>query len=264
MKGAVDIGLPNGGQHTVADEVAVALSYNGSTQAVMLATPADLLDFAAGFSLTEGIVTDLAQIDRMELAEHPNGLEVQLWLTDPAEARLAERRRFMAGPVGCGLCGIDSLEQALRPLPALPADQTRLTETQITAAIPALRAAQPLHDLTHAVHAAGFLHTGALDPVREDVGRHNALDKVIGVLARSGRDAAGGALVITSRVSVEMVQKAVLARAPVLIAASAPTARAVALAEAAGLTLVALARETGFQIFTHPQRIDTKGASDVA
>ena len=171
----------------------------------------------------------------------------------------------MAGPVGCGLCGIDSLDQAIRPLPTLPDTPLSLTPAQISAAAEALRGAQALHDITRAVHAAGFFTPDAgLVAAREDVGRHNALDKLVGALARTGHEARAGALILTSRVSVEMVQKAVLAGAPVLVAVSAPTAHAIRLAEAAGLTLAALARGEMFEVFTHPHRIATARASDVA
>ncbi|MHC0052641.1 formate dehydrogenase accessory sulfurtransferase FdhD [Actibacterium sp. D379-3] len=262
---AVAGGAAHAGTRALAEELPVALSYNGTTQAVMMASPADLEDFATGFSLSEEIITDLSQIERMELVQHDTGLEVQIWLAPGAEARLARRRRHMAGPVGCGLCGIDSLEQALRPLPPLPDNPLTLTPAQIGTAMAQLRAGQALHDITRSMHGAGFLTPDAeLAAMREDVGRHNALDKLIGALARDGRDAAQGAVLLTSRVSVEMVQKAVLARAPVLIAVSAPTAHAVRLAQAAGLTLVALARDDRFELFTHPHRITIDETSNVA
>ncbi|KGB82027.1 formate dehydrogenase [Rhodovulum sp. NI22] len=262
---AVARGVARPGTRAVAEEVPVALSYNGTTQAVMMASPADLEDFAAGFTLSEEIVNDLSEIESLTIAAHPNGIEVQMWLAPGAEARLARRRRHMAGPVGCGLCGIDSLDQAIRPLPTLPDTSLSLTPAQISAAAEALRGAQALHDITRAVHAAGFFTPDAgLVAAREDVGRHNALDKLVGALARAGHEARAGALILTSRVSVEMVQKAVLAGAPVLVAVSAPTAHAIRLAEAAGLTLAALARGEMFEVFTHPHRIATARASDVA
>lgn len=240
----------------LAEEVPVALSYDGTTQAVMLASPADLEDFAVGFSLAEGIVGTPAQIDRIERADHPEGIDLRIWLAPGLGARLMVRRRAMAGPVGCGLCGLDSLREVARPLPPLPADGVRLTPDDIGAALAAMSRAQDLHGATRAAHAAGFwTPSEGLVATREDVGRHNALDKLIGALARAGRDASGGAIVMTSRVSIELVQKAVLARAPVLAAVSAPTARAVEAAGAAGLTLIARARGAGFDIHTHPDRI---------
>lgn len=237
------------------EETPVALVYNGSTQAVMMATPDDLADFGIGFSLTEGIVSRADQVESLDVLAHGAGIEVQMWLAEGRAAVMAARRRQMLGPVGCGLCGIDSLDEALRPLPRL-ATALRLSAAEIDAAMGALAARQPLHDQTRAVHAAGFHRPGAgIVAAREDVGRHNALDKLIGALATAGEQAAAGAIVITSRISVDMVQKCVIAGAPVLIAASAPTAHAVRIADAAGLTLVGLARRRGFDIFTHPERI---------
>jgi FdhD protein len=247
------------------EETPVALTYNGSTQAVMMATPADLKDFATGFSLTEGIITDPAQIETLAIETHANGIEINIWLTPDRATALTARRRAMAGPVGCGLCGIDSLAEATRPLPSVTATPT-LTLSQITTATDALRAAQPLHDETRATHAAGFLTPQGLQIAREDVGRHNALDKVIGALARQGEDPATGAFVLTSRLSVELVQKTALAGCGMLIAVSAPTTRAVATADAAKITLIALARDGGAEVFTHPHRIPglTKGSTNVA
>jgi len=250
---------PGGLRHdplTMPEEMAVALSFNGSTQAVMMATPGDLADFGYGFALTEGIATP-AEIESLDIVQHPNGLEVQIWLKSPAEARLSARRRTMTGPVGCGLCGLDSLDQALRLMPAVAAGGFTMTPAQIMAAMAALPAAQPLHDATHAAHAAGFW-AGRLRAVREDVGRHNALDKLAGHLARPARgDAAApnGAILLTSRVSIDLVQKTAAMGVPVLIAASAPTAQAVSLAEACGITLIARARPDRFDVFTHSDRI---------
>jgi len=170
----------------------------------------------------------------------------------------------MMGPVGCGLCGIDSLDQALRDLPVLPEGGTALTYAEVAGATEALRGHQPLHDQTHAVHAAGFLVAGqGIVMSREDVGRHNALDKLIGALLRAGITPAMGAIVLTSRVSVEMVQKTVIAGAPILIAVSAPTALATRMADDAGLTLAAFARGKGFDLYAHPARIED-GETDVA
>ncbi len=247
----------------LAQETAVAMVYGGSTQAVMMASPADLLDFAVGFSLTEGIVRDPGQIERLEIVDHPQGIEAQMWLAEDRAEALAARRRFMAGPVGCGLCGIDSLEQAGRGLPDLGDAGPVLDASQIARATEDLRRWQPLHDATRAVHAAGFLLPGqGVVLAREDVGRHNALDKLIGSMARQGLDAGQGAFVLTSRVSVEMVQKCALAGCAMLIAVSAPTAHALELARGAGITLAAFARGEGFDLFTRPDRI--AGGPDVA
>ncbi len=239
------------GTRLLPEEVAVALSFNGSTQAVMMATPADLEDFAYGFALTEGLATP-QEISEVEVVETAKGIDVQIWVTAEAEARLAKRRRTMAGPVGCGLCGIDSLEEAVRDLPSVSASFT-MTPAQVRAAIAALPGAQPLHDATRAVHAAGFWN-GALLMAREDVGRHNALDKLAGAMQRANTHPTG-AIVLTSRVSIDMVQKVAAIGAPMLIAVSAPTAHAVAMAEAAGITLIALARPDRFEVFTHSTRL---------
>ncbi|NDV01903.1 formate dehydrogenase accessory sulfurtransferase FdhD [Pseudoroseicyclus tamaricis] len=225
----------------LAEEVPVALVFNGTTQAAMMATPADIEDFATGFALTEGLAAR-EEIGEVEVITQPNGLEARLWLPEERAAALAARRRAMAGPVGCGLCGIDSLEQAVRPLPRLAAGTLSLSTAEATSALDALRQLQPLHDETRAVHAAGFWHPDSgVTLAREDVGRHNALDKLIGALLRSGAEVSTGALIVTSRLSVEMVQKAVMAGAPLLVSVSAPTAHAVRLAEEAGLTLVSRA-----------------------
>lgn len=245
------------------EEVPVALVYNGTTQAVMMATPGDLEDFGVGFSLTEGIVADPSEIERIEVLTHDAGIEVQMWLAESRAEAMAARRRRMLGPVGCGLCGIESLDEALRAVPAVTGALT-LAASDVDAAVTGLTSQQPLHDQTRAVHAAGFYVPGqGVVMAREDVGRHNALDKLVGALARAGVPAGTGAMVITSRVSVDMVQKCLVAGAPVLIAVSAPTAHAVRLAEDSGLTVAALARGRGFDIFTHPERI-TNGGADVA
>ncbi|MFT7026554.1 MAG: FdhD protein [Paracoccaceae bacterium] len=225
------------------EESPVAFSYNGTVHAVMMATPRDLEDFAVGFSITEGIVTGEGGIESLEIIAHPAGLEARMWLPDASALALTARRRSMAGPVGCGLCGIESLEEAIRPLPVLPAGALRIGAAQALAALDGLRASQPLHDETRAVHAAGFwTAAGGMALAREDVGRHNALDKLIGALARAGTAAGAGAVILSSRVSVEMVQKCAMAGAPVILAMSSPTAHAVRLADGAGMTVACRAR----------------------
>lgn len=250
------------GSRMLPEEVAVAISYNGSTQAVMMATPGDLVDFAYGFSLTEGIARP-EEIDSVTPVETARGIDLQIWLKPEAEARQSRRRRQMAGPVGCGLCGIDSLEEALRTPTPIPEQAYIMSPAEIRAAIAALPGHQPLHDATRAAHAAGFW-SGGLSAVREDVGRHNALDKLAGHLARAPHGS--GAVLLTSRVSIDMVQKVAAIGAPMLIAVSAPTAHAVDLADQAGLTLIALARSDRFEVFTHPGRIAAQSpeASHVA
>jgi FdhD protein len=245
------------------EETPVAITVNGSTQAVMMASPADIEDFGIGFALSEGIVDRLAEIESAEALEIAEGFEARLWISDAKAEALGERRRAMLGPVGCGLCGIDSLAQAMRDVPQVP-DGARFDLAEIAGAGDALRAHQPVHDLTRAVHAAGFLQPGqGITHAREDVGRHNALDKLIGALARDGVPASDGAFVMTSRVSVDIVQKAAMAGAGAIVSVSAPTAHALRLAEGAGITLAAFARGAQVEIYCHPNRI-TESTSDVA
>lgn len=249
---------------SLPEETPVAVVFDGTTAAVMMATPDDVADFAMGFALTEGFITTPGDVAEFEIVPHELGIEARFWLRGDRAEALKARRRNMLGPVGCGLCGIDSLEQAIRPLPALPPGSAVFTQGDVGRATDALRAHQPLHDLTRAVHAAGFMQAdGRFILTREDVGRHNALDKLIGGMAHRGIVPATGAIVLTSRVSVEMVQKTVIAGCPVLIAVSAPTAHALRLAEAAGLTLAAFARGGTFDIYAHPGRIQT-GACNAA
>lgn len=245
------------GHRDLAQETPVALTYDASTYAVMMATPLDLEDFAVGFSLTEGVVTAPSQISAIDVVESLLGVEVRMWLTAPSREALAHRRRRIAGPTGCGLCGIDSLNEAVRTPPRADARLT-LTSAQVLTAMASLYPQQRLNAVTRAVHAAALWRPAqGLVAVREDVGRHNALDKLCGALARlgPGPQETAGAILLTSRVSVEMVQKAAVIGAPVLVAVSAPTDLAARTAEAAGITLVAIARADGFEVFTHPDRI---------
>lgn len=254
-----------GDSRNLAAEVAVAMSYNGTTQAVMMATPVDLTDFAYGFTLTEGIARR-DEIESVTIVETPLGVDVRIWLRDGAGTRLAARRRTMSGPVGCGLCGIDSLEQAVRLPPVVAPSDLIVRPADIWRAMAGLSAAQPLHDATRAIHAAGFYTPDTREMiVREDVGRHNALDKLAGALdgAPDRTDTARGAVVLTSRVSIDLVQKCAAIGAPVLIAVSAPTLAAVNMAQAAGITLVALARGDDFTVFSHPERISCSEAPHV-
>lgn len=250
---------------TVAEEVPVAFSFGGSTHAVMMASPGDIEDFAYGFCLTEGIVGRIDQILAVEIVEAGEGYDVQVELVDDSADVLRSRRRLMAGPVGCGLCGIESIEQAVRPVQRLPDLDLTLTPQEIAAAVRMLGDAQVLNRETRAVHGAGFYLPGrGLTAIREDVGRHNALDKLVGALSRAGQAGAAGAVVVTSRLSIEMVQKAAMLGSPVLIAISAPTALAIRTADAANITLVGVARGDDFEIFTRPERIVEGAISDVA
>lgn len=249
-------GVAGPSSRVVPEEMPVAFSYGGSTHAVMMATPDDLEDFAVGFSLAEGIISRLSDIVDIEPIEAGDGIDVQVTLADHTAEALTSRRRRMAGPVGCGLCGVESIEQATRQVPSVDHGAMRLTPAQVTEAVDLLGDGQALNRETHAVHAAGFYVPGeGMLAVREDVGRHNALDKLAGAVLRSGTSGAKGAVVVTSRLSVEMVQKAAMLGSSVLIAISAPTALAIRTAEQAGLTLVGIARGTDFEIFTRSDRI---------
>lgn len=242
-------------ERRVPEEVPIALSFAGTTHAVMMGSPADLIDFAFGFSLTEGIVGDVDEIETIEIEEAGEGIDVQIRLRDQANTRFQQRRRRLAGPVGCGLCGIESIDEAMRSVPKVGADFA-LTPEQITGAVRALSERQPFHRETGAVHAAGFYAPAkGVVAVREDVGRHNALDKLAGALAADGVKGFEGAVVVTSRVSVEMIQKTAAIGAPFILAVSAPTALAIRTAEGAGITLVALVRGDEFDVFTHPGRV---------
>ena len=258
-------GMTRAGSRVVPEEVPIAFSYGGSTHAVMMGTPADLQDFAVGFSLTEGIIASVGEIEGITVVEEGAGLDVQVTLAQDKEDALRMRRRHMAGPVGCGLCGIESIEQAIRPVPDVSAVDLVLTAKNVAEVVAELNGAQPLHAQTHAVHGAGFFLPGrGLIAVREDVGRHNALDKLAGAVVRQSIQGSEGVVVVTSRISVEMVQKTAILGSAVLIAISAPTALAIRTAEAAGMTLIALTRGEDFEIFTRTDRITTGVVADVA
>ena len=256
------------GVRIIPEETAIALTYNGGTYAVMMGTPQDLADFAVGFSLNEGIVQAPGQIQSLEIIDLDDGIELRMWLAQADNDRLHERRRQIAGPTGCGICGVDSIAEALRPVAAVEEGRS-FSSREIVAAVQAMPPLQSINIETRAVHAAAFFMPGrGIVALREDVGRHNALDKLAGVLAQANVAASAGMVLLTSRISVEMVQKAAAMGATVLVAVSAPTALAVRTAEAAGITLAAIARADGFEIFTHPYRITpirvTQGAVHVA
>jgi FdhD protein len=247
-------GAASPGERTLAEEVPVAFSYDGTTHAVLMATPDDLEDFALGFSYTEGIITARKEIAELEVVSIADGIVLRMWLTgDPSHAFAARRRRFV-GPAGCGMCGLESLAEANRAIP-VASHGLRVSRRDIEEAVAALPASQQLNMQTRAVHAAAFWRPDQGLVLREDVGRHNALDKLAGALLRTGQSAAEGVIVLSSRISIELVQKAGMMGASIIVGVSAPTALAVRTAEMAGLTLVGIARDDGFEVFTHPERI---------
>jgi FdhD protein len=242
-------------ERPLADEAPVGLLYDGRPHAVLMATPADIEDLAVGFTLSERIA-GLADIDDVVAETLDEGLQVDIRLTaEGRKGRARARVRTMEGRSSCGLCGVQRLAQAVRPLSPLP-DGPVFRRAAIEAALDALEAEQALGRLTRAMHAAAFARTdGTLAMVREDVGRHNALDKLIGGAARQGLDPATAFVLVTSRCSYEMVEKAAVAGFPLMVAISAPTGLAIRKAQEAGMTLVALARADGCAVFTRPERI---------
>jgi FdhD protein len=248
-------GDPIPSSRIVAEERPVALTYNGSTYAVMMASPADLVDFGIGFSLTEGIVEHSTDILSIEVIDLELGCEIRMWLDSARGDRLAKQRRAMVGATGCGLCGVESLEQACRALPGV-VSEGEFSSSQLLKAVQALRPLQHHNAITRAMHAAAFWDGDSVKLVREDVGRHNAMDKLAGAMAGCGLPAERGAVLLTSRVSVELVQKAAMIGVPLLVAISAPTSLAIETADRAGITLVAVARDDGYEIFTHPSRLN--------
>ncbi|MDB5564382.1 MAG: formate dehydrogenase family accessory protein FdhD [Tardiphaga sp.] len=243
------------GLRAVPEETALAITYNGGTYAVMMGSPDNLHDFAIGFSLSEGVVKSAAEIQSFEAVEFDDGIELRMWLaTDTAEG-ISARRRQIAGPTGCGLCGIDSIAEAIKPAAIVGPGRVFAPE-QIMAAMQDIPSLQKINIETRAVHAAAFWTPArGIVALREDVGRHNALDKLAGALAQDQVDASEGMVLLTSRVSVEMVQKTAAIGASVMVSVSAPTALAIRMAEAANITLVAVARADGFEIFTHSHRV---------
>lgn len=240
----------------VPEETPIAFSYAGTTHAVMMATPADLEDFACGFSLTEGIISSAADIEAVAVEDVDTGIDIQIRLRSPADTRFQAGRRRLAGPVGCGLCGVESIDEAVRPVRDVAGTALALSAGEIALSVSLLSKLQRLHGETGAVHAAAFYVPGkGIVAAREDVGRHNALDKLAGAIAKAGIDGESGAVVITSRVSVEIIQKTAAIGSPVIIAVSAPTALAIRTAQEAGMTLVALVRGEDFDVFTHPHRV---------
>jgi FdhD protein len=249
------------GARTIPEETPVAFTYNRTTHAVMLATPSDLEDFAIGFSLTEGIIQHDSDIVELEAVSVDEGIELRMWLKLAQMDALTLRQRRLAGPSGCGLCGLQSLGDAVRQPPRVGA-RPCFTPVDIANAMADMPEGQRLNQQTRAVHAAAYWQPGhGMVALREDVGRHNALDKLAGALARMNWAIGDGLLLLSSRISIELVQKAAVIGAPVVAAVSAPTALAVRMAETAGITLIGIARGDEFEVFTHPARITSIAAA---
>ncbi|MEO6877301.1 MAG: formate dehydrogenase accessory sulfurtransferase FdhD [Gemmatimonadaceae bacterium] len=248
----------------VAEEVPVAFVYSGRAHVVMMATPADLEDLAVGFTLSELIVESRADVRRVVVSPHSRGVELAIEIPADAAERLGTRARAISGRTGCGLCGVEAIEDAVR-VPRLVTSTLAIESDALWRAGAALDARQPYNQATHAVHGAAWATAdGELHVVREDVGRHNALDKVLGALAREGVDASTGFLVVTSRASFEMVQKAAVFGVPLLAAVSRPTGLAVRLAERCGMALVGLLRGRTANVYAHPERVRGPGSPNLS
>jgi FdhD protein len=240
---------------TIAEEVPVALVYNGEPHVVMMATPQDLEDFALGFSYTEELIARPEDIRRIDVVGYSRGIELQITTVPECADEIASRGRKLTGRTGCGICGAESFDAVMKQLHRVgPGEPIRLEAVQ--RAMQGIQSGQQLNAAAGAVHAAGWAtREGTVELVREDVGRHNALDKLIGALLKRGTDPASGFVVITSRASFEMVQKTTVLGAPLLAAISGPTGLAVRVAQQAGLTLLGFARGNRATVYTHPDRL---------
>jgi FdhD protein len=242
-------------QDYIAEEVPVSLIYNGMPHVVMLATPTNLEEFALGFSITEGIIKNPQELLSARIYNRSNGIEVQLKIPDNRFKGMADKGRNLTGRTGCGLCGASTLKQAIRQPNQVNGDLS-LSGAQLRSALTDIKQHQTLNCLTGAVHAAAWVIPGlGIVDLREDVGRHNALDKLIGSLLRTGKDLSAGFVLVTSRASYEMVQKTAWVGITMLAAISAPTGLAIRLADETGLTLIGFARDDQHVIYTHPQRL---------
>lgn len=238
-------------EESLAEEVPVTLAFNMAPYAVMMATPADLEDFAVGFALTEGVVETVEAIEHVEVLRYGRGIELQVDVPASVAAGLGTRSRRLAGRTGCGICGMEDVDRVLRELPSVRSNAV-IDASAVTRAMQSLADRQPLNDATGAVHAAGWARPdGTLVHVREDVGRHNALDKLVGALMSVREPAHEGFVVMTSRGSFELVQKAAVLGVPLLATVSAPTAMAVRVAERVGLTLAGFAREARLTVYSN-------------
>ncbi|MBA3319487.1 MAG: formate dehydrogenase accessory sulfurtransferase FdhD [Gemmatimonadales bacterium] len=243
------------GTEQVVEETPVVLVYNGVPHVVMMATPVDLEDFALGFSITEELIRRPADLESVEVVRYSQGIEIQSGVAPECESVIASRTRRLTGRTGCGICGADSIAGVLKQLHPVPPGRP-VAPAAIERAVESLLSHQTLNAAAGAVHAAGWSSLeGVVELAREDVGRHNALDKLIGALLKRGVDPTTGFVVVTSRASFEMVQKVTVLGAPLLAAISGPTGLAVRVAQQAGLTLVGFARGARLTVYTHPERV---------
>lgn len=239
----------------IAEEVPVSLVYNGLPHVVMLTTPTNLEDFALGFSITEGIIKNPSELLSVRIYNRANGIEVYLQIPEQRFSCLADKSRNLAGRTGCGLCGASTLQQVIRQ-PDPVSKGLSLTSHDLISALSDIKRHQNVNQLTGSVHAAAWAIPGQnVVELREDVGRHNALDKLIGSLFRTKRDLTSGFVIVTSRASYEMVQKAASVGITIVVAISAPTGLAIRMADEVGLTLIGFARDDQHVIYTHPQRL---------
>lgn len=239
----------------IAEEVPVSLTFNGVAHAVMMVTPRDLEDFALGFALSERILTSPDEIENLVVNQIEKGFLIALEVSEAANARVAARRRNLPGQTSCGICGVIELEEALPKLPPISA-VPKVTLAAARRALSSLREHQPLNARARSLHGAAFCDaSGAVNLAREDVGRHNALDKLIGAGARGGHDLTSGFIVMSSRCSVELIQKVAIANIPFLVTASAPTTLAITLAEEAQLTLLCASGDDGLAVLVDPHEI---------
>lgn len=246
----------------IAVEIPVALTYNRVSHVVMMATPADLEDFAVGFSMTEGLIGAVDDIRAVRAVPRNGGIELAMTISEDWFDRLSTQRRNMAGRTGCGLCGAENIEQALRQ-PTPVGRSITVNNAALQKSVSGLEAHQPLQAQTGATHGAAWCSLdGKITVLREDVGRHNALDKLIGSLCRTNFDPASGFALVSSRASYEMVYKAAAVGIELIMAVSAPTSLAVEFAERSGVTLVGFARLGRHNVYTFPERIRTWEQSD--
>jgi FdhD protein len=250
-----DAGAASERAERIVEETPVAIVYNGIPHVVMMATPADLEDFVLGFSITEELIRTPSDLQDVQVVRYGQGIEVQATIHPDCEAVVGSRTRRLTGRTGCGICGSDSIAAVLKTLHPVP-HGSPVRVGAIQAALEALTTHQTLNSAAGAVHAAGWAALdGAVDIAREDVGRHNALDKLIGALLKRGTDPEAGFVIVTSRASFEMVQKVTVFGAPLLVAISGPTGLAVRVAAQAGLTLVGFARRGRLTVYTRPERV---------